>query len=208
MARAFCPVCKRPPKVCLCGFISPVDNLVEIGILQHPDETRRVKGSALIAQLSLTRCQTWVGEDFSKDTGLFKWLENAAVFLLYPPPSEAAEGGCISPAELNKQFQQAGWRQPIKILLIDATWKKSYKILQLNPWLQPLKRLAIAPQLPSTYRIRKQKSPESLSTLEAIYEALSQVEGDAQKFQPLLQAFDAMNQQQLAFRPVEHANKV
>lgn len=206
MARACCPVCKRPDKVCICAFISPVDNSVEIGILQHPDETLRVKGSALLAQLSLARCQTWIGEDFSEDAGLFKWLEDGEVFLLYPPQPEASEAVSISPAELKKQFQQAGWRQPLKVLVIDATWKKSYKMLQLNPWLQGLKRLALTPDAPSRYHIRKQKSLGSLSTLEAIYYVLSELEGDAEKFRPLLQAFDAMNQQQLAFRPTQNVN--
>lgn len=206
MARALCPLCKRHQNVCVCAFITPVDNSVEIGILQHPQECRQVKGSALIAQLSLTHCQTWVGEDFNAESELLKWLASGEVFLLYPP-EEGSEALYLSAEELKNQSQQAGCRQPLKILVIDATWKKSYKMLQLNPWLRQLRRLAIAPDSPSIYRIRKQKSSGCLSTLEAIYSVLSQLEDETEKFRPLLQAFDAMNQQQLAFRPVEHQTK-
>jgi DTW domain-containing protein YfiP len=41
----------------------------------------------------------------------------------------------------------------------------------------------------SLYRIRKAHRPEQLSTLEATCYALMQLEGNAQKYAPLLQAF-------------------
>ena len=56
--------------------------------------------------------------------------------------------------------------------------------------LQQLPRLALRNLPPSHYRIRKAHEPDQLSTLEATCYALGQLECDATRFQPLLDAFD------------------
>ena len=75
--------------------------------------------------------------------------------------------------------------------------------MQLNPDLQTLNRVLIMPTEQSKYRIRKQKDSQSLSTIEAIYELLSQLENSNEKFKPLLNAFEKMQNQQLVFREKE-----
>nr|WP_316044012.1 DTW domain-containing protein [Variovorax sp. N23] len=51
-------------------------------------------------------------------------------------------------------------------------------------------RLALRNLPPSRYRIRKARGPEQLSTREATCYALCQLEGGAERFQPLPDAFD------------------
>jgi len=69
-----------------------------------------------------------------------------------------------------------------------------------NAFLHPLKRLQLLPQTASAYHIRKQKGTGSLSTIEAIYQALTQLEQDTETYRPLMTAFHNMVAQQLAFR--------
>jgi len=198
MSRVICPNCSRPQKVCICNFIESIDNRVEIAILQHPAEVKQIKGTAIIAQLALTHCKTWVGEQLSELPGLVTWLtENKNVFLLYP--------------EIDKQVKecqvfdvgQIEHSHDVKVLILDGTWRKTFKMMQLNPELQALNRVSLTPTEQSKYRIRKQKDSHSLSTVEAIYELLSQLENSAGKFKPLLSAFEKVQNQQLVFREKE-----
>ena len=201
--RAICPICQRPEKVCLCQWIQPIDNVVEVGILQHPSETSQIKGTAKIAELSLQNNRLWVGEDFSDETSLHDWLQTGVVFLLYPEVEALNEGGekdsealsyDVATARNNVSLTQ------IKLLILDGTWRKTHKMMMQNSFLHGLKRLRLQPETPSAYQIRKQKDIGSLSTIEAIHLALTELEQEPEKFAPLLRAFHDMVAQQLAFR--------
>jgi DTW domain-containing protein YfiP len=89
----------------------------------------------------------------------------------------------------------------LRLVVLDGTWRKSRKMLHLNPVLQSLPRLSLQGLPPSSYRIRKAHRPSQLSTLEATCLALMQLEGDAEKFQALLTAFDGFVAQQMSYRP-------
>ena len=207
--RAVCPTCQRPEKVCLCQWIQPVANRVEVGILQHPNEVAQIKGTAKIAELSLQNCRVWVGEDFTDEATLHSWLASGEVFLLYPEIEALKQVSGVSSdflGDLSYQVEavRAGYSiEKIKLLILDGTWRKTHKMMMQNSFLHGLKRLQLNPQTPSAYKIRKQRDAGSLSTVEAIYLALSQLElsePEAGKFEPLLEAFEKMVAQQLAFR--------
>ena len=85
----------------------------------------------------------------------------------------------------------------IRLIVLDATWRKSRKMLYRNPPLHRLPRLSLKGLPSSSYRIRKAHSPEQLSTLEATCAALTQLEGNTKKYQPLLAAFDGFVAQQM-----------
>ncbi len=197
MSRPICPTCQRPTKVCLCDFIEHIDNRVEVGILQHPSEVGLVKGTAKIAQLSLSYCHTWCGEDLQDLPDLVEWLgDDKPVFLLYPVIE-----GQHEPVKFYEvtQIRHLHAHEEIKLLILDGTWRKTHKIMMLNSVLRGMDRISLKPCTPSAYRIRKQKSATSLSTIEAVYEVLSQLEDDYLRYQPLLKTFESMQQQQAVF---------
>ena len=83
---------------------------------------------------------------------------------------------------------------PRRLVVLDGTWRKSRKLLHLNPALQRLPRLALVQPPPSHYRlrsVRKAHQPDQLSTLEATCHALAQLEQAPQRYAPLLAAFGA-----------------
>ena len=197
MSRPICPNCLRPTKVCVCAFIEVIDNQVEVGILQHPSEVNLVKGTAKIAQLSLSHCQTWCGEELQDLPGLVDWLaSDKPVFLLYPEIEGQNEPVAFYDVAKIRHLNAI---RDVRLLILDGTWRKTHKIMMLNPVLRGMARLSLQPSTPSAYRIRKQKNESSLSTIEALYEALSQLEDDSIRYQPLLNAFESMQQQQGAF---------
>ena len=199
LQRLACPRCLRPQSACICSWITPTEPAVDVLILQHPLEVRQAKGSARLLQLSLARSELVVGETFDEQ-GLKALLHAPArhAILLYPdsPADKTLELAAPPPLD------QALLREPaqLRLVVLDGTWRKSRKMLYLNPLLQQLPRLALRDTAASRYLIRKAQRPGQLSTLEATCQALMQLEQDEEKYQPLLTAFDGFVAQQAACR--------
>lgn len=104
--------------------------------------------------------------------------------LLYP--TTADRPAVWIAADCLAQAPAAGMR----LVMLDATWRKSRKMLHLNPVLQTLPRLDLGAVPMSRYAIRKAQRPHQLSTLEAAVLALQQLEQGPERYAPLLQAFD------------------
>lgn len=191
-SRPFCPRCLRPARACVCAWTAPTANRTEVLLLQHPQEAGHAKNSLTLLRLSLARHALAIGEAFAPAL-LQQLLDGPGPgrtqpVLLYPAGPDAAP------------FLPDPDGPPPRLVVLDATWRKSRKMLALNPALQALPRLSLTAPPPSQYRIRKAHRPGQLSTLEAVCHALAQLEGDAARYRPLLQAFDGFVAQQLAFR--------
>ena len=118
----------------------------------------------------------------------------AYTVLLYPPTPQDDETPALDLERLKDPSR-------VRLVVLDATWRKSRKMLHLNPLLRRLPRLSLDEAPASNYLIRKAHKPGQLSTLEATCAALAQLEGDAGRYQTLLKAFDGFVAQQLAFVP-------
>lgn len=202
--RAMCAACLRAQPACICRWVRPLDNAVEVLILQHPLEVANAKGSARLLHLSLARSRLEVGETFAPEA-LAHWLvaDGRRPVLLYPEsPDDRALALAPTPSCDPAWGAQA---DRLRLVLLDATWRKSRKMLYLNPALQRLPRLPLRDTPPSHYLIRKAHLPDQLSTLEAASYALGQLESDSVKFGPLIAAFDGFVADRLAFVPAPAA---
>ncbi|MDB5967522.1 MAG: domain containing protein [Polaromonas sp.] len=193
--RAVCSTCLRPQAACICRWIRRIPHVVEVLILQHPLEAGHAKGSARLLHLSLPHSRMLEGETFSAadlaPTG-------KRDLLLYPEGAGDAACGTASPLQVVPTG--AGDPSGLRLIVLDGTWRKSRKMLELNPALQGLPRLSLRGLPASAYRIRKAHAPDQLSTLEATCAALMQLEPEPEKFQPLLAAFGGFVAQQMGYR--------
>ena len=194
--RLLCAQCLRPQATCICSFITPTLPACEVLILQHPLEAQHAKNSARLLHLSLPGSRLVVGEAFDDAALQALMPEPRYTVLLYPP---TALEGHAAPALLDAT--QLSDPQKVRLVVLDATWRKSRKMLHQSPALQRLPRLALDDVPAGRYAIRKAHAPGQLSTLEASCAALAQLEGDAARWQPLLAAFDGFVAQQLTFVP-------
>ena len=202
--RTRCPVCLRAAASCICHWIAPLSHAVDVLILQHPLEVHNAKGSARLLHLSLPNSRMLTGEHFPPDP-LAALLAGKHNVLLYPDtPGDRSLGiappPALDPAMLLDPAQ-------LRLVVLDGTWRKSRKMLYLNPQLQQLPRLPLRDTPASHYLIRKAHAPDQLSTLEATCYALMQLEHDVPRFVPLIAAFDGFVAQQLSY-VMPHAEKV
>ena len=202
--RSTCSTCLRPQRACICRWITPVENTVEVLILQHPLETGEAKGSARLLHLSLDRSRIEIGETFS-ETALQALLHSPFEDGTDGPPSATArQPVLLYPTDENTApATDAILQDPerIRLVVLDGTWRKTRKMLHLNPQLQVLPRLPLFDPPPSHYLIRKAHRADQLSTLEATCHALMHLDHDVTKYTPLLHAFDGFVAQQQTWIP-------
>lgn len=198
----YCLQCGKATKMCICCLITPIESEVELIILQHSSEVHQPKGTARILKLSLANSQILVGENFSEDKELNELLaeEGVVTLVLYPGESSTALEDLIAMQQKNQHplGQPTKWR----VILLDGTWKKAYKMWQLSTNLHSLPCIALPEDLSGNYRMRKAPSANSLSTVEAGFHVLTLLDGETD-YQPLIDAFDQMVDKQMAHIPAE-----
>jgi len=150
-------------------------------VLQHPQEQRHAKNSVALLRLSLAHCEVVVGERLAPEA-LQALLHRPGreTRLLYPdvpaapaPPSLPTMSGI-----------------PLRLVVLDATWRKSLRMLLEHPDLAALPRLTLDAPAQTRYRtIRAARRADQVSTLEATVQALAMLEGPAFDAAPLLDAF-------------------
>ncbi|MCE9680115.1 DTW domain-containing protein [Shewanella sp. AS1] len=191
MSRPICPKCHYPQTACLCDRLRPMSTRVECIVLQDPNEVKQAKNSVKLMRAVLDNLQIHVGEtpeDFAELRGYLE-RQQKPVFLLYP--SEASH---------NLSEMQAP--SDAILLLLDGTWRKAYKLLQLNLWLKQYPGVHLELEQATNYTIRKAKREDSLSTLEAAAMAISCLDKQCDT-SPLTEALAALVEQHLSAMPAE-----
>jgi DTW domain-containing protein YfiP len=155
----------------------------EVLVLQHPHEQRQAKNSLALLRLSLARCTVVVGEHFAPEAlDALLHRPGRCVRLLYPDVPAAPAPPAPHP------LPPLG--APLTLLVIDATWRKSLRMLIEHPALAALPRLSLDSPAPTHYRaIRAARRSDQVSTLEATVQALATLEGPSFAGEPLLDAF-------------------
>jgi DTW domain-containing protein YfiP len=174
--------------------VTALSNQVEVLVLQHPMEVANAKGSARLLHLSLANSRLEVAEVFDMERLL---SPDRRSVLLYPDTAADKSLGLAAPQPLDPTWLREPLR--LRLVVLDGTWRKSRKMLYLNPALQSLPRLPLRDTPPSHYLIRKAHLPDQLSTLEATVYSLAQLENDDHKFNPLIDAFDGFVAQQASY---------
>lgn len=186
-----CSRCKKPPNLCFCSEITPVQNERFVMILQHPQEPDKYLGTARLAQLGLKNSALLVGLSWPN---LAKALQKAGYegepiahewAVLYLGAKIARPPGKMQPRihayvkyknqmSLDTEGEMQALCDSVKgIIILDGTWSQAKALWWRNAWLSKLKRLAVTPRTHSLYgNLRKEPRRECLSTIESIAEVL------------------------------------
>lgn len=199
--RPACPDCLRPERACLCACVRRVPSQVQLLVLQHPQEAGHAKNTARLLHLCVAGSRLEVGETW--DTRTLQVLLHAPwagqpadvpvrTLLLYPDTVADPQLPLVPPPALPPHWLlQPDW---LRLVVLDGTWRKSRKMLYLNPGLQQLPRWTFQGAPKGRYAIRKAQAPGQLSSFEAAALALAQLQdwgADSAPWQQLMQSFDA-----------------
>lgn len=193
-----CPHCGKPPALCVCEAIEPIDNRVELLVLQHPQEQDRLLGSAFVATRSLARAQVKIGLSWpslskilGRDVDVSRW----GILFLGSASDLPREGeifaldkkGAVAP---DSDRALAGLQG---IVIFDGSWAQAKTLWWRNPWVLKARRLALNPPRRSLYgALRREPRREALSTIEAAGFCLARIEQRPEIEEHLRQNFGLM----------------
>ena len=184
-----CPHCSKPKPLCICEGLTPLDNRIEVLILQHPQEQDRALGTARLTLMQLTRGVLKVGLSWpSLSKALGRPVADPSRWaVLYLGSAKAANLDSVSgvvaisrEGEVEEN-QSATLRRLEGIVLLDGSWSQSKALWWRNPWMLKCQRVILRPSRPSRYgRLRREPRREGLSTIEATAMLLSGLEDRAE----------------------------
>jgi DTW domain-containing protein YfiP len=167
--------------------------------LIHPQEAKKVRnGTGRLAHLALSNSEIFTGLDFSTHPNVQALLsdEKYNPFILYPGKT-SKDISEYDPEQLSKND-----KIPL-VFVIDGTWKAAKKMMKMSQNLHDLPQISISPKEPSRFLIKQQPNSLCLSTIEAIFFLLKELEKKglenlAGRHENLLAILDQMVKIQLA----------
>lgn len=115
-----------------------------------------------------------------------------------PLPLQRRTGLLFPGTEATLLSDLAPHERPDQLVIVDGTWHHAKTLVRDIPALRDLPRYGLAPSSPGRYRIRREPTATSLSTVEATVAALQALEPETIGLARLLDAFNTMIEQQLA----------
>lgn len=138
-----------------------------------------------MAHLSLPNSELHVGTRAQGNPRLEALCRTPGVALLFPSAGASDVRTLAAPPQV--------------LVVVDGTWANAKKIVKSCPVLAQLPRVSLAPEKPGNYRIRREPAAHCLATIEAVTLVLEHLERAPGRFAPMLRAFDAMVEKQLAY---------
>ena len=169
-------------------------------IIQHPKEVEHPFNTGKIVALCLSNIELAVTEVL--DEALTRKIEKSNSVLLYPDTdlgSTLVDSVDSVDSNLLDSISARNHQEIEQLVVLDASWRKSKRMLFANPCLQKLPRLSLDGCEASQYQIRRTATKGALSTIESVTQALTIIEPNSD-FAPLLRPFKRMIQLQLSFK--------
>ena len=206
---AECPRCRKPPALCVCEGITPIDNQVALLILQHPQEQDRELGTAQLTALHFKNAQFKIGLSWPS---LSKILDRPADprrwAILYLGSVRAAavlpdrDIVAVNSKGNAVDDQDAALREIEGIVLLDGTWSQAKALWWRNGWMLKCQRVVLGPKRRSRYgRLRREPRSDGLSTLEAAAMLLARLEDKPEIEATLIASFERLLARYRALHP-------
>jgi DTW domain-containing protein YfiP len=180
-----CPHCCKPKPLCICDGLTPLENRIEVLILQHPQEQDRALGTARLTVMQLKRAVLRIGlswPSLSKALGRPVADPSRWAVLYLGSAKTAGLDAANEVVAINRkgeieEGQTAILRRLEGIVVLDGTWSQAKALWWRNPWMLKCQRVILGPSRPSLYgKLRREPRSDSLSTIEATAMLLSNLE--------------------------------
>jgi DTW domain-containing protein YfiP len=180
-----CPHCQKPLPLCICDSITPIDNKIELLILQHPQEQDAALATARVTAQHFKRATVKVGLSWPS---LAKALGRPVAdpqrwAILYLGSAKVADYDtdrdilAIDRKGEAEENQRALLKDIQGIVLLDGTWSQAKALWWRNAWMLKCQRVILGPAKPSLYgKLRREPRKDGLSTIEAAGMLLASLE--------------------------------
>jgi len=208
-AAQICATCQKPEHLCVCEAVDPVDNKIQVVILEHPQEKREILGTAPIAGLTFRNVVVRVGLSWpnlkrivGREVDYKRW---GVLYLGAAKQGAAAAKEEIAVVDKNGAPVAASAEILAGlegVILLDGTWSQAKSLWWRNAWLLKCRRIVLHPHFKSLYgQARREPRRESVSTLEAAAFVVSRLEGEPEMFDRVLKPFALLLKKMRAPRP-------
>ncbi|WP_458761034.1 tRNA-uridine aminocarboxypropyltransferase [Afipia sp. TerB] len=197
---ADCPHCGKPEPLCICDSLEPVENRIEVVILQHPQEQDRALGTARLTALQLQNATLKIGLSWpSLSKILGRTVDPARWAILYLGSAKVADLAADRDIlAIDRKGQPEHHQREILddiegIVVLDGTWSQAKALWWRNAWMLKCQRIILGPSRPSLYgKLRKEPRRDGLSTIEATAMLLGRLERRGDIEETLLATFERM----------------
>jgi DTW domain-containing protein len=196
-----CPHCQKPMPLCICDSITPIDNKIELLILQHPQEQDAALATARVAALHFKKATVKIGLSWpSLAKALGKPVADPQRWaILYLGSAKVTDYEtdrdilAIDRKGQAEENQKALLKDIQGIVLLDGTWSQAKALWWRNAWMLKCQRVILGPAKPSLYgKLRREPRKDGLSTIEAAGMLLSSLERKPDIETTLNEAFERM----------------
>ena len=173
--RLMCPQCRKAAKNCICEALAPFDPKIKVVILMHPMEAKKERtGTGRMAHLSLLHSEIIVGINFTHNTRVNELINDSSRFSTVLYPGDNALN--ITDSEFNYTHTKG---KELVVFIIDGTWPCAKKMMTLSTNLHTITRVCFTPRKRSQFSIKQQPHELCVSTIEAIYIFLDDIQNQA-----------------------------
>lgn len=159
-----CYRCFKPESACLCKYTKELDTGIKFVFLMHPKEFKRQRtGTGNLSHITLKNSEIIVGLNFAENERLQILLKDPQYFPVMMYPGENAW------TAQREGFKETLAGRTLLVLILDATWFCSRKMIEHNPFLLELPRVSFTGDYRSIFTFKREPRPEYISTIECCY---------------------------------------
>lgn len=162
-----CLTCYMRRPICICPILPKIKTKTEFLILRHIWEAERPSNTGRLVALTMPNARivscgggTRIGLAPLDET----LLQEPGTCLLWP------DGPAVKTAAPD-------FIPPKRVVVLDATWHQARRLFRQTPALRALPRLALPVPEKHRDRLRDQRRPDGMSTIEAVAAAVALLEG-------------------------------
>ncbi|MCR5284079.1 MAG: DTW domain-containing protein [Treponema sp.] len=192
-----CFKCFKPQSVCLCKYTKELDTKIKFVFLMHPKEFRKQRtGTGNLAHICLKDSEIIVGLDFEENARFQELMHSDKYFPVLMYPGEDAW------TAKKEGFAQLVGDKTLLVIILDATWFCSKKMIEHNQFLLKLPRVSFAGSYTSIFTFKREPYPDYISTIECCYYFIKELQtinfvDPAIDPEPLINVFKQMIKLQL-----------
>ena len=176
-----CKRCRMLMPLCFCTEIPSLETRTRLILLIHRIESRKPTNTGKLAALCLANSEVVERghQGIQTHDGVLSWPTNSQPLMVFPHEDAVPLA------------DYANHEKPISLIVPDGTWRQAFKMRKRMPQLASVPCVSLPEGMETAYRLRVERRPGGLATMEAIARAFGILESDHIE-QELLRIFRIM----------------